>query len=42
METPEGYFAMTEAGIASNIEALSKVGIAGTREMFDTKLLEEI
>jgi len=42
METPEGYFAMTEEGIAANIEALSKVGIAGTREMFDTTLLEEI
>jgi hypothetical protein len=33
---------MTEEGIAGNIEALSKVGIIGTREMFDTTLLEEI
>lgn len=39
---PEGVFAMTEEGIAANIEALSKVGIVGTREMFDTTLLEEI
>ena len=33
---------MTEEGIAANIEALSKVGITATREMFDTTLLEEI
>jgi ABC-type nitrate/sulfonate/bicarbonate transport system substrate-binding protein len=39
---PEGVFAMTEEGIAANIEALSKVGITATREMFDTTLLEEI
>ena len=39
---PNGVFAMTEEGIAANIEALSKVGIIGTREMFDTTLLEEI
>jgi ABC-type nitrate/sulfonate/bicarbonate transport system substrate-binding protein len=39
---PAGVFAMTEEGIAANIEALSKVGINGTREMFDTTLLEEI
>jgi ABC-type nitrate/sulfonate/bicarbonate transport system substrate-binding protein len=39
---PAGVFAMTEEGIAANIEALSKVGIIGTREMFDTTLLEEI
>jgi len=39
---PDGVFAMTEEGIAANIEALSKVGIIGTREMFDTTLLEEI
>jgi ABC-type nitrate/sulfonate/bicarbonate transport system substrate-binding protein len=40
--TPGGVFAMTEEGIAGNIEALSKVGITATREMFDTTLLEEI
>jgi ABC-type nitrate/sulfonate/bicarbonate transport system substrate-binding protein len=39
---PAGVFAMTEEGIAANIEALSKVGITATREMFDTTLLEEI
>ncbi len=39
---PAGIFAMTEEGIAANIAALSKVGIAATREMFDTSLLDEI
>jgi ABC-type nitrate/sulfonate/bicarbonate transport system substrate-binding protein len=39
---PAGVFAMTEEGIAANIQALSKVGITATREMFDTTLLEEI
>jgi ABC-type nitrate/sulfonate/bicarbonate transport system substrate-binding protein len=39
---PAGVFAMTEEGIAANIEALSKVGITATRGMFDTTLLEEI
>ena len=39
---PAGAFAMTEEGIAANIEALSKVGITATRGMFDTTLLEEI
>jgi len=39
---PAGVFAMTEEGIAGNIEALSKVGIAATRDTFDTTLLEEI
>jgi hypothetical protein len=39
---PAGVFAMTEEGIAAHIEALSKVGITATREMFDTTLLEEI
>ena len=42
MVNPDGIFAMTEEGIAANIEALSKVGITATREMFDTTLLEEI
>lgn len=42
METEGGIFAMTEEGIAANIEALAAVGIVGTREMFDTTLLEEI
>ncbi len=42
MVNPGGIFAMTEEGIAGNLEALAKVGIVGTREMFDTTLLEEI
>lgn len=42
IETPAGIFAMTEEGIAGNLEALARVGINGTREMFDTTLLEEI
>lgn len=42
MEAETGIFAMTEEGIAANIEALSKVGIMATRDMFDTTLLEEI
>jgi ABC-type nitrate/sulfonate/bicarbonate transport system substrate-binding protein len=37
-----GIFTMTEEGIAANLEALAKVGINGTREMFDTTLLAEI
>jgi ABC-type nitrate/sulfonate/bicarbonate transport system substrate-binding protein len=42
MVNPAGIFAMTEDGIAGNLEALGKVGIKGTREMFDTTLLEEL
>jgi ABC-type nitrate/sulfonate/bicarbonate transport system substrate-binding protein len=42
IQSPGGVFAMSEEGIAANIEALSKVGITATREMFDTTLLEEI
>ena len=42
IEAANGIFSMTEEGIAGNIEALSKVGIMATREMFDTTLLDEI
>lgn len=42
MESPVGFMAMTEEGIEANLSALSEVGINGTREMFDTTLLEEI
>lgn len=42
IEAPGGIFSMTEEGIAANLDALAKVGITGTREMFDTTLLEEI
>ena len=33
---------MTEEDIEKNIAALAAVGITGTRDMFDTTLLEEI
>ena len=42
MDSPAGYMAMTEEGIEANLEALARVGINGTRDMFDTTLLEEI
>lgn len=42
MNSSAGYLAMTEEGIAANLEALARVGINGTRDMFDTTLLEEI
>ena len=42
MDSPAGYMSMTEEGIEANLRALSKVGIKGTRDMFDTPLLEEI
>ncbi len=37
-----GIFAMSEADIASNIEAVARVGLRATRAMFDTTLLQEI
>lgn len=42
MENPAGVFAMTEEGIEANLGALAEVGIVGSRDMFDTTLLEEI
>lgn len=42
IEAAGGIFSMSEEGIAGNLEALAKVGIKGTRDMFDTTLLEEI
>lgn len=42
MEHPNGIFAMTDEGIAKNIEALGQVGIKATKDMFDTSLLAEI
>ena len=33
---------MSEEGIAANIEALLTICIVGTRDMFDTILLDEI
>lgn len=42
MEAPGGIYDMTEEGIEANIKALGLVGIAATRDMFDTTLLKEI
>ena len=42
MESPAGYMGMTEEGIEANLRAMAEVGIKGTRDMFDTTLLEEI
>lgn len=42
MASDDGIFSMSEEAIEANIETLSSVGIAATREMFDTTLLEEI
>ena len=42
MEHADGFFAMDEEGIAGNIEALNAIGIAATRDMFDTTLLDEV
>ncbi|MCP4381403.1 MAG: ABC transporter substrate-binding protein [Hyphomicrobiales bacterium] len=42
IENPNGVFFMDEEGIEKNIAALSEIGIAATREMFDTSLLEEM
>jgi ABC-type nitrate/sulfonate/bicarbonate transport system substrate-binding protein len=42
MEHPDGFFAMTEEAIQANLDALAQIGIEGSRDMFDTTLLEEI
>ncbi|MEI6797649.1 MAG: ABC transporter substrate-binding protein [Pseudomonadota bacterium] len=42
IDSDKGIFSMSEEAIAANIAALGAVGIAATREMFDTTLLEEI
>lgn len=42
MESPEGYFALTEDGIEKCLSALGEVGIVGSTDMFDTSLLAEI
>lgn len=39
---PKGVYAMTDEDIAKNIDALGRVGIKATKEMFDTSLLAEI
>lgn len=42
IDTPNGIFSMSEEDIQKNLDALAAVGIKGSREMFDTTLLEEI
>ena len=42
IEAAGGVFSMSEESIEANLAALSEIGIKGTREMFDTTLLEEI
>lgn len=42
MESPEGYFALTEDGIEKCLSALGEVGIVGNTDMFDTSLLAEV
>lgn len=42
MESPEGYFALTDDGIEKCLSALGEVGITGSADMFDTSLLAEV
>ncbi|MEQ9690295.1 MAG: ABC transporter substrate-binding protein [Bauldia litoralis] len=42
IETPKGIFFMDQDGIQKNIDALAAIGIAATKEMFDTSLLEDM
>ena len=42
IESPGGIFSMSEEDIEKNIAALDRVGIKGTRAMFDTTLLAEL
>ena len=42
METAGGIFSMSEESIEANLAALAEIGIKGSRDMFDTTLLEEI
>lgn len=42
METPDGIFSMSEDDIEANLSALGEVGIVGSRDMFDTTLIEEV
>lgn len=42
IENPGGAFAMSEEGIAKTLDALGQAGIKGSREMFDTTLLQEV
>jgi ABC-type nitrate/sulfonate/bicarbonate transport system substrate-binding protein len=42
IDTPDGIFSMSEAGIAANISYLREIGINADRSMFDTSLLEQL
>jgi len=42
IDTPNGIFAMTDAGIAASIGYLKSVGIPADRSMFDASLLAEL
>lgn len=42
IEAADGVFSMTEDGIEKTLEALAQAGIKGTRDMFDTTLLQEV
>lgn len=42
MEASGGIFSMSEESIEANLSALGEIGIKGSRDMFDTTLLEEI
>jgi ABC-type nitrate/sulfonate/bicarbonate transport system substrate-binding protein len=42
IDTPNGIFAMTDAGIAANVGYLKSVGIPADRSMFDASLLAEL
>jgi ABC-type nitrate/sulfonate/bicarbonate transport system substrate-binding protein len=42
IENPGGVFAMSDEGIGKTLDALGQAGIKGTREIFDTSLLQEI
>lgn len=42
MSSPGGVFSMSEADITANIEAVARLGLRATRDMFDTTLLQEI
>lgn len=42
MEHANGIFAMDDEGIQKNIDALGRIGIKATKDMFDTSLLAEI
>lgn len=42
IENSGGPFAMSEDGIAKTLDALGQAGIKGTRDMFDTTLLQEV